>query len=429
MYRILLLVFLPALVIGQPSTEVYLFDINNEGATITLSNPTNISNNAGKYDNQPYFDKNGEHLYYVKSIGKNSDIVKYNVSQKTEERITDTPAGEYSPQVTPDGKFISSIILNDAGYQRLVKYPLEGGERQVVVPEKIIGYYVWWDNATLVSFVLGEPATLEITNLLPMEHTVVTENIGRSIHMIPNTGLVSFTQDGQIKSLNPKSKEILTVTNMVEGGEDMAWLPDGSIFMSSGNKLFHWTKANDWNEIADMTSFGLGDLTRIAISPRVDKLALVVEVQSLFSRPNIQMGLIARDLEKTLAFYQDIIGMTRIGGFDIDEAFGRASGLSNGVPFSVIQLKLEDSPAANELKVVSFGNTYTSKKSAYIQDELGLQYLTIYVKNIQPFIERLESNNIPFLGETPISLPDGRYFVLIQDPDGTFVELIGPKAN
>lgn len=147
-------------------------------------------------------------------------------------------------------------------------------------------------------------------------------------------------------------------------------------------------------------------------------------INSEFSNPTIQFGVVVSDMEKSLAFYKDIIGMVEVGGFDIDEAFGKTSGLTGGEPFSVKILKLEDSEAANQFKMVSFGNT-DGTKSTYIQDDVGVQYTTIFVKSMKPFLERLAANNIPLLGDTPTTLGDGRRFVLIQDPDGIFIELIG----
>ena len=40
-------------------------------------------------------------------------------------------------------------------------------------------------------------------------------------------------------------------------------------------------------------------------------------------------------------------------------------------------------------------------------------------------IARIKKYKVPMLGETPTKLPNGKTFILIQDPDGTFIELIG----
>jgi hypothetical protein len=42
-------------------------------------------------------------------------------------------------------------------------------------------------------------------------------------------------------------------------------------------------------------------------------------------------------------------------------------------------------------------------------------------------LKRIKANNIKTLGDTasPQPIGDGLYFVMVQDPDGTFIELIG----
>ena len=118
--------------------------------------------------------------------------------------------------------------------------------------------------------------------------------------------------------------------------------------------------------------------------------------------------------------------MVKTGGFNINEDFAKRSGLSNGVPFSVTVLKLENSPDANEWKLMSFGKKATHPKQNFIQDDVGVQYITINVKALKPIIERLKQKNVPLLGSTPTSLNGNSQFVFVQDPDGNFIELIGP---
>jgi hypothetical protein len=54
-----------------------------------------------------------------------------------------------------------------------------------------------------------------------------------------------------------------------------------------------------------------------------------------------------------------------------------------------------------------------------------MQYITIQVKSLKPIIERLKKQRVTFLGNTPTPLGKDTHFVLVQDPDGNFVELIG----
>ena len=147
---------------------------------------------------------------------------------------------------------------------------------------------------------------------------------------------------------------------------------------------------------------------------------------SPFSKPSVSVGLVVSNLEQSLDFYINTIGMVKTGGFDINADFGKKSGLSDGVPFSVTILKLENSDQAGEWKVVSFNKKIKHRKPKHVQDDLGMQYITIFVNHLQPIIDRLKQKGVKFLGETPIELAKDRHFALVQDPDGNFLELIGP---
>lgn len=146
-----------------------------------------------------------------------------------------------------------------------------------------------------------------------------------------------------------------------------------------------------------------------------------------FSNPTIFVGSVVTDLAKSVDFYTNIIGMTKTGAFSVDGAKGKELGLTDGRPIDVTVLKLEDSPQANEWKLMSFGTKPGHKKPTYLHDDTGMQYITILVNHLNPIIERIEKNNIKILSGKPSDLGEGRFFILIQDPDGTFVELIGPR--
>ena len=148
--------------------------------------------------------------------------------------------------------------------------------------------------------------------------------------------------------------------------------------------------------------------------------------QSNFSSKLIGVGVVVSDLERSLDFYVNGIGMVKAYNFTINEDFSKRSGLSNGVPTAVTVLKLENTPEANEWKLMSFGKKSRHPKQKFIQDDVGMQYITINVRALKPVIERLKQKNVPFLGETPIQLNKNSQFVFVQDPDGNFIELIGP---
>ncbi len=156
-------------------------------------------------------------------------------------------------------------------------------------------------------------------------------------------------------------------------------------------------------------------------------LSLNKPAPSDFERGIIEIGVIVEDFEKSYDFYVNVLGMTKTGGFDVDGEFGKRSGLSDGVPFKVAILKLKDNDQATQWKIMSFDKKAKHPYPKFIQDDTGVQYVTIFVKSMKPFVERIKKHHVKFLGETPTKLDEKRQFVLIQDPDGTFIELIGPE--
>ena len=148
--------------------------------------------------------------------------------------------------------------------------------------------------------------------------------------------------------------------------------------------------------------------------------------KSEFSNPTIFVGSVVTDLEKSVDFYTNIIGMKKTGAFSVDAEKAKELGLTNGKKIDVTVLKLEDSSQANEWKLMSFGTKPGHKKPAYLDDDTGMQYITILVNHLEPIMQRIEKNNIKILSSKPSKLEENRFFILIQDPDGTFIELIGP---
>lgn len=165
-------------------------------------------------------------------------------------------------------------------------------------------------------------------------------------------------------------------------------------------------------------------LLLLAISPLQ---TIAQELTQQFAKNTIQVGVVVEDLNKAVDFYMNVLGMVKRPGFSVDAAFARESGLNEGIPFDVTVLKLEDSDDAQEWKVMSFGKKASHPEQTYMSDDTGMQYATIFVKSMRPFLERIKKHNIKLLGETPIMLDAERQFVLIQDPDGNFIELIGPQ--
>lgn len=271
---------------AQSGTEVYLFDLKKKGDTFIISNPTNISQNKG-YDNQPSFLPDGSAILFSSSQGDQTDVVKYDLETKKKTRLTNTSGSEYSPTVIPKRNMFSTILLEKDGTQLLYQYSLSGGEGTILVPELKIGYHAWYDVNTLYSFVLTDPNfTFQKTSLAGMRHQVLGENIGRSLHRIPKSKAMSFIQKSEdqpwkIQRLEVATGKVSTIINTLEKSEDMTWTPKGTILMGKGNEIYKFNPKKDenWQLVIDLGEFELSTISRVAVSPKGDKLVVVVAEQ------------------------------------------------------------------------------------------------------------------------------------------------------
>ena len=146
-----------------------------------------------------------------------------------------------------------------------------------------------------------------------------------------------------------------------------------------------------------------------------------------FAKSAFSVGVVVEDLNKSIDFYINVIGMVKTGEFSVDAEKAKELGLSNGDRFDVKVLKLENSENAPEWKLMSFGKKSAHPKQHFVPDDTGIQYITIFVKSMKPILERIQKYKVKTLGKSPTMLDADRQFVAIQDPDGNFIELIGPK--
>lgn len=271
-------------VLGQqpPGTEIYLFDLMLKKNSIRLSNPVNITNRQG-YDNQPFFHPDNDRLFYASADADGrTNILVYDFISGTTALLNNTPEREYSPTVTPDKKFVSCIIQRDDGAQDLGKYPIGGGEAEIIIDNLIVGYHAWADEDHVLVFVLGNPNSLRLYSVHEKKDLLVSENIGRSLHRIPGTNDISFIDKQekvwQIKKYNRNDGTIETISSTLSGREDLAWTPDRKIIMSDGEKLFFRTikESDTWTPIPLPSEKPISGITRIAVNTSGNKIALVV---------------------------------------------------------------------------------------------------------------------------------------------------------
>jgi hypothetical protein len=268
---------------APPSTDIYLVEMKDGLESLKDAKPQPVAVEKG-YDNQPSFTPDGRAILFTANRdGKQMDIYEHRRGGSTRQLIA-TPQGEYSPTITPDGA-ISVIRVEAGGTQRLWRFERNGTSPSVLLANvKPVGYHAWIDGGRLALFVLGPPATLRLGRPGEGPAETVATDIGRSIHRVPGTRDVSFVQresDGRfvVKRLDPDSQRITTLTAAVAGSSDRdcAWMPDGTLLMSAGTRVFAWrTGDTSWREVYDVKPYRLGNVSRLAVSPDGRALAFVV---------------------------------------------------------------------------------------------------------------------------------------------------------
>ncbi len=280
---LLLVIAFPLVIYCQPNTELFLFDLKVDGNQLEITNGKNISNNEG-YDNQPSFQYENT-ILFASTRNKQTDILSYTTGTGRKKWLTDTKQGsEYSPTSIPTTKDISAIRLDTTGLQYLYRY--RSGKSKAMLKDLVIGYHVWNSKNILVSFVLGEPHKLVVSNFKKNTHITVDTNIGRSLHNIPNTNLVSYISKKndawEIRSLNTTTGEVRRITNTIPNVEDMCWLNDGSILMGKGKALYRLDpkKDTEWKIIKLFDKEKFDNITRITANKSNTKLVIVGELET-----------------------------------------------------------------------------------------------------------------------------------------------------
>jgi Tol biopolymer transport system component len=276
----------PQPAVPPPATEVYVATIEpSSDGNMTVGSPANVSNHAG-YDNQPFFVRGGEALLFTSMRdGKQTDVYEYAFASRALKQLTSTRESEYSPTPAPGGR-ISVIRVESDATQRLWAFPAAGGDASLILSDvKPVGYHAWADDTTLVLFVLGEPASLRVADTKTGKAETIAERPGRCLARTPG-GRVSFVQKRagkdpwQIMELDVATRKATPVTQTLDGREDYAWLPDGRLLMAAGSAIYLWgrdSRVKVWQVIADLSSDGIGNITRLAVSPDGRRLAFVAD--------------------------------------------------------------------------------------------------------------------------------------------------------
>jgi len=301
----------------MPDTDIWLFDLQQKGDSFSITHGMNITDRPG-YDNQPAFSPDSKSIYYTSYRNGQSDIYRYDLATNTLKPFCQTPESEYSPAVTPDGKFVSVVQVEKDSAQRLWKFPIAGGKPLLVFKNiDSVGYYCWMSQTETLLFLLGNPeriAGADTRDDSKKQTTPVLTNGGRSLHpgyLVSKTDSIHWyiinarfppfhngmssvakgIQEPIIETLKGKEdfairSRILSIRKDTPVNKpDSHVVTEQSFFMGSGPVLYKYSVINSelikpagadqWKPVADLSYTGIKNIGRIAISPDGKKIAIV----------------------------------------------------------------------------------------------------------------------------------------------------------
>lgn len=151
-----------------------------------------------------------------------------------------------------------------------------------------------------------------------------------------------------------------------------------------------------------------------------------------FARTTIDLGVVVSDVDKAVEFYTKAIGFTEVKGFKVSAKLAADGGLTARQPLDIRVLILGEEDSATKLKLMAVPGV-DSKRSdnSFIHSQLGYSYLTIFVTDTDAAMARLKKAGVNPIAKGPVELPEnlapGVFLTVVRDPDGNFVELVGPK--
>lgn len=275
---------------AQGSFDLWVIDTKGKGSKFNILEETaKPLTNRPEYDNQPNFINDSELVFSAADKNGNHDIILYSFRTGNFTNLSrTTDRSEFSPTLTDCGQYVSAVVMEPDSTQRLWLYPINLGEPELLYDDIApVGYYDWYDNKAAM-FILGSPNKL-IYARAKGDLLQIDEHIGRAIKRRPKTSQISYLSMRSPKE-NASGLELPIRTYDIENGKtavlgfglpgalDFIWLDNNFMLMAQGNNLYK-KKSNraEWEFVGAIESSTHQNITRMAYSPDLDKLIVVMQ--------------------------------------------------------------------------------------------------------------------------------------------------------
>lgn len=276
--------------LAQGSFDLWVVDTQGKGGNLEILLPSAKQlTDRVEYDNQPNFINDSELVFSAADNKGNHDIILYSFRTGNFTNFSKTAdRSEFSPALTNCKQYISAVVVEPDGSQRLWLYPITG-EPAVLLYDDIapVGYYDWYNNKAAM-FVLGDP------NRLIYAHgkgnlEEICSRVGRSVKNRPKSAEIAFLDLNNQKSLGEhnsisissydiKRKKYNDYGYTLPGSQDFIWVDKNHLLMSYQEEIFIRKKTEqEWKSLGRIPSTTHQKITRMAYSPDLNKLVFVMQ--------------------------------------------------------------------------------------------------------------------------------------------------------
>lgn len=139
------------------------------------------------------------------------------------------------------------------------------------------------------------------------------------------------------------------------------------------------------------------------------------------------IGLCVTDMDRSLRFYCDGLGFTKVVGFDLDDTMmpGLDRSLEVASPVSVSSQFIQLDGLKVEL--LHFRTPAVSGQPSATRGQIGYTHLSFYVDDVDDVAAHLVTLGGTIIESTRANL--GIDLVFLADPDGARVELLSPMPT
>ncbi|GGM71809.1 catechol 2,3-dioxygenase-like lactoylglutathione lyase family enzyme [Halarchaeum rubridurum] len=129
-------------------------------------------------------------------------------------------------------------------------------------------------------------------------------------------------------------------------------------------------------------------------------------------------GITVSDLDESLAFYRDVLGLDVISEFSVGgEAFAEGVGV-DGASAEFAHLDA----GGTRVELVSYDPEGADRRGGMVNDT-GAIHLGLSVPDVEAFHESL-SDDVETVADGPRTTASGTTILFVRDPDGTPVEIL-----